>query len=310
MGDIVSLMEQSMINLNDMLLFARVVDSGTFTAASDFMDIPKSTISRRVSHLEKQLGTRLLERTTRRLRLTEAGAVYYQHCQRVIFEAESAEASVNQLLGKPTGTLRVNTSITIGQHLIAPILPEFLQTYPEINIQLLTTNRIVNLIEEGFDIVIRAGTMLNSSLISKYLGATKMNLYASHSYLEEVGEPKTPEDLSNHRCLIMSNNDTNFFWRLTNGKMEREIPIQCKVSVYDFTILRHLAYKNIGIALLPSYLVIEEPFSLNLVQILKPWTSPGVEFHAVYPSRQGITPKTRVFLDFIAEKFTDDKMLL
>lgn len=298
-----------MINLNDMLLFARVVDSGSFTAAANILEIPKSTISRRISNLENNLGTRLLERTTRTLHLTEAGSIYYQHCKRVVDEAVSAEASVNQLIAKPTGTIRVNTSVTIGQHLIGPLLPEFLQNYSDVNIQLLTTNRIVNLIDEGFDIVIRAGAMQDSSLISKYLGTAKMNLYAGQGYLTEFGEPQHPDDLIDHRCLTMSNSSHVTSWLLVKDDHEKEIPIMSKAVVYDFTILRHLVSHNAGIAILPSYLVREPPFLSNIKQVLKPWTGQKVELHAVYPSRQGITPKIRVFLDFIAKQLSDNEML-
>ncbi|NQZ32780.1 MAG: LysR family transcriptional regulator [Oceanospirillaceae bacterium] len=298
-----------MINLNDMLLFARVVDTESFTAAANVLEIPKSTISRRISNLEKQLGTRLLERTTRRLNLTEAGTIYYQHCKRVIAEAESAEACVNQLIGKPTGTLRVNTSVTIGQHLIAPLLAEFLQTYPDIDMQLLTTNRIVNLIDEGFDIVIRAGAMQDSSLISKYLGTAQLNVYASHHYLEKFGEPTSPEELVKHACLTMSNSSNVTSWQLINEGQEHKIMITSKAVVYDFSILKQLVVNHSGIAMLPSYLVLAEPFSSSIKQVLKPWAGPKVELHAVYPSRQGITPKIRVFLDFVAQKFAQDKML-
>jgi DNA-binding transcriptional LysR family regulator len=162
-----------------MSLFAHVVDAGSFTAAAEITQIPKSTISRRIANLEKSLNASLLARTTRRLRLTEVGDIYYQHCRRMIEEAEAAEISVNQLMGKPKGTLRINTSITIGQHLLGPLLSEFLTLYPEIDIQLLTTNRVVHLVDEGFDLAIRVCVLADSSLISKYLGATRLKCCAS-----------------------------------------------------------------------------------------------------------------------------------
>ncbi|NQZ10913.1 MAG: LysR family transcriptional regulator [Algicola sp.] len=290
-------------------MFAHVVDAGSFTAAAQITQIPKSTISRRIANLEKSLGAHLLARTTRRLRLTEVGDIYYQHCRRMIEEAESAEISVNQLMGKPKGTLRINTSTTIGQHLLGPLLSEFLTTYPDIDIQLLTTNRVVHLIDEGFDLAIRVGVLADSSLISKYLGATRLKCYASVGYLAEMGEPTTPEHLINHRCISMSNKLQINSWQLENNKNKiKDISIKNKVVVYDFTILRELVLNNTGIGMLPNYLVKNKPYCSDIQRVLPAWRSPKIELHAIYPSRRGMTPKLRVFLDFISEKFRDDNL--
>ncbi|MBE0359140.1 MULTISPECIES: LysR substrate-binding domain-containing protein [Pseudoalteromonas] len=293
-----------MTNYNDMSLFAHVVDAGSFTAAAELTQIPKSTISRRIADLETSLSAHLLERTTRRLRLTEVGSIYYQYCRRIIEEAESAEISVSQFIGEPKGTLRINTSVTIGQHLVGPLLAEFLQAYPDINIQLLTTNRLVNLIDEGFDLAIRVGELADSSLISKYLGSTQLKCYASTKYVKDMGQPESPGDLINYKCITMSNNLQSNNWILEGHEKETvNIPINNKVVVYDFTIARELVFKNTGIAMLPNYLVKDEPYSSSIQTVLNYWSSPNIELHAIYPSRKGMTPKLRVFLDFIATKF-------
>lgn len=298
-----------MNNFNDMLLFAHVVDTGSFTAAAEFTKIPKSTISRRIANLETSLSARLLERTTRKLRLTEVGSVYYQHCRRMIEEAESAEISVSQLLGKPTGILRINTSVTIGQHLLGPLLSDFLLAYPDIDIQLLTTNRLVDLIDEGYDLALRVGALADSSLISKYLGSTRLKCFASPKYLAEMGEPKTPDHLVKHRCISMSNNLQSATWRLENrNKQIKEVAINNKVVVYDFTILRELIVNGSGIGMLPKYLIKEQPYASRAQLVLPSWCSPNIELHAIYPSRRGMTPKLRVFLDFISEKFIADNL--
>lgn len=287
-----------------MSLFAHVVDAGSFTAASDLTQIPKSTISRRISNLETSLSARLLERTTRTLGLTEVGKVYYQHCRRMIEEAESAEISVSQLLEKPKGNLRINTTVTIGQHLLSPLLSEFLLIYPDIDIQLLITNRVIDLIDEGFDAALRVGPLADSSLISKYLGTTQLKCYAGLGYLKEMGEPETPDHLIKHRCITMSNNFHIDSWRLQNRKnLVREVPIKNKAVVYDFTVVRELIINNTGIGMLPKYLFKDEPFSSTAQMVLPSWSSPNIELHAIYPSRRGITPKLRAFLDFIFEKF-------
>lgn len=298
-----------MTNYNDMSLFARVVDAGSFTAAAEITQIPKSTISRRIAILEESLSANLLERTTRKLRLTEVGSIYYQHCRRMIEEAETAEISVSQLIGKPKGILQINSSVTIGQHLLGPLLAEFLLTYPDIDIQLLTTNRLVHLIDEGFDLVIRVGALADSSLISKYLGSTRLKCYAGLGYLDEMGEPKVPEHLIKHRCISMSNNLQKISWQLENKKNKIiDIPIKNKVVVYDFTILRNLVISNTGIGMLPKYLLKDKHFSSNVQKILPSWSSPNIELHAIYPSRKGMTPKLRVFLDFISKKFREDNL--
>ncbi len=295
-----------MTNFNDMSLFAYVVDAGSFTAAAELKQIPKSTISRRITHLEASLNTRLLERTTRQLRLTEVGQVYYQHCRRIIEEAEAAEISVNKLMGKPKGTLRINTSVTIGQHLLGPLLAEFLLIYPDIDIQLLTTNRLVDLIDEGFDLAIRVGALTDSSHISKYLGSTRLKCYASPAYIREMGEPKSPDQLIKHQCISMSNNIQMANWRLENNNNQTKIvPIKNKVVVYDFTIVRELIINNAGIGMLPNYLLKDKYYAAKAQILLPSWSSPKIELHAIYPSRKGMTPKLRVFLDFISEKFRE-----
>lgn len=216
---------------------------------------------------------------------------------------------MSQLLGSPTGTLRINASVTIGQHLISPLLPEFLETYPDIKIQFLTTNRLVNLVDEGFDLAIRAGELEDSTYVSKYLCTAKLYLYASKHYVDQYGEPHNPDDLVNHHCLSMGNTMNAAPWHLTNEIQDQEITVSSRVIVYDFTILRHLVNSGNGIAVLPSYLLREPPFSENITRVLAPWRGPHVELHAIFPSRQGVTPKIRVFLDFLAQKFDQDPLL-
>ena len=179
-----------MNDLNDMAVFAKVVETGGFTMAGEAIDMPKSNVSRRVSRLEERLGVRLLERTTRKIRMTELGEIYYTHCRRIIEEAEHADARVSQALEIPRGQLRVSASVTVGQNIISPVLGQFVKEYPEVKVQMTLANRRVDLVEEGFDIAVRVGQLEDSSLVARLLGKSELALFASPDYLKRAGEPK------------------------------------------------------------------------------------------------------------------------
>ena len=293
-----------MIDLNEMLIFAKVVDQGGFSAAGRALGLPKSNISRRVSQLEDRLGVRLLERTTRRVRVTEIGEIYYRHCKRIQEEAEHASVSVSQLLEAPRGLLRIGASVGTGQILLSPIITEFLARYPEVQIELALSNRRLDVIEEGFDLVIRIGQLEDSSLIAKRLGEARFFFYASPAYLDTRGAPVDPDGLHDHDCLTMSDMRSPTHLRLIGLKGTRTITIRPRVAVNDFPSLRQMTQDGGGIAVLPSYLCTELEQQGQLTRILSDWSLPPVEFHALFPSHRGATPKVRVFLDFLGEEFS------
>ena len=290
------------IDLNDLAGFARVVEHRGFSAAGRSLGLPKSNVSRRVSRLEDALGTRLLERTTRRLRLTEVGTIYYRHCRRIVEEAEHAGRSVDRLLETPRGLLRVAATITAGQQLLGPIAAEFLADYPEIDLDLTLTNRQVDAIEEGFDVVVRVGSLEDSSLIAKALGASRFYLYAGLAYLDARGVPSDPDALAAHDCLIMGEDPSPTSWRLTGSDGNRTIDVKPRMIVNDYTTLRRIVVDGGGIAPLPSYMCLALVETGELVRVLSGWSLPEVPFHAVFPSHRGATPKVRAFLDFLAER--------
>ncbi len=291
-----------MIDLNEMLIFAKVVDRGGFSAAGRALGLPKSNISRRVSRLEDRLGVRLLERTTRMVRPTEIGEVYYRHCKRIQEEAEHASASVSQLLEAPRGRLRIGASVTTGQILLSPFLAEFMARYPEVQLELDLSNRRIDMIEEGFDLLIRIGQLEDSSLIAKRLGEARSCLYASPAYLDARSAPNDPDGLEEHDCLTMGDIQLATEWRLVGPKGSRTIAIRPRATINDFPTLRQIVLDGGGIAALPSYLCTELERQGRLVRILSDLSLPPVEFHALYPSHRGATPKVRVFLDFLVEK--------
>jgi LysR family transcriptional regulator AphB len=294
-----------MIDLNDMAIFAKVVDQGGFSAAGRALELPKSKISRRVSELEDRLSVRLLERTTRKVQITEVGRVFYRHCKRIEEEAENASVSVSQMLESPRGLLRIGASVTTGQYLVSPLIAEFMTLYPEVQLEIDLSNRRMDILEEGFDLLIRIGQLKDSTLISKRLGESRLFLYASPAYLEARGAPLHPEDLAEHCCLMMSDVGSPTQWRLIGPTDTRRITIVPRATVNDFPSLRQVVLNGGGVAELPGYLCAEHEREGRLLRVLPDWSFPPVEFHALYPSHRGATPKLRVFLDFIGKRMAD-----
>jgi DNA-binding transcriptional LysR family regulator len=293
-----------MHNLNDMLIFAKVAQTGGFTAAANVLGLPKSNISRRVANLETELDVRLLERSTRKIRLTEIGEIYFRHCEQIIEEAEQAELSVNKMLEGPRGILRVSTSVTTGQQLLTPLLADFLSGYPELRLQLELSNRRIDLIEEGFDMAIRIGKLTDSRLVSRRLGSSCLYLYASNDYLERMGTPTAPQDLTKHRCLLFDELGKQNALMLSGVEGEEKVTLKAYVKVNDFQSLYQLACDGMGIAMLPHYMCKEDNSTQSITRILPEWSLPKVDIHAVYPSHRGTTPKLRLFLDYLIEKFS------
>ncbi len=287
-----------MTDVDSMVVFANIVEHGGVTAAARALKVPKSNVSRRLAQLEDKLGVRLLERTTRKSHLTEIGGIYFQHCRRIVEEVENADLSIAQSVEVPRGTLRVSTSVTVGQHLIAPLLPEFMKAYPEVRMSLQLSNRRVDLIEEGYDLAIRVGQLEDSSLISRSLGGSGLGIYGASKYLETRGVPKSPTALAKQDCLVMSHAETGHVWNLTGPSGMKRVEIEPRAIVNDFAVLEQMVLEGLGVALLPNY-VARSP---KLIRILPKWSVPSVELHAIYPSHRGATPKMRAFLDWLVGK--------
>ncbi len=295
-------------DLNELAVFTYVVEHGGFTAAAEATQLPKSNISRRIASLEERLGVRLLERTTRKVHVTEIGDIYYRHCRRMLDEADDADLYVEQAMEIPRGTLRVSATVNVGQHLLAPMAAEFMAQYPEVQFELVWTNRLIDVIDEGFDLTIRIGALQDSSLVARRLGQWRLFLYASAEYLKARGTPQNPEDLQDHDCLVMSDMRGSNQWTLSTGDITEQVVINPRASVNDFDTLRRMVADGGGIAILPSYMHFGD-YQNRLVRVLDDWTGRLTELHAIFPSRRGATPKVRAFLDFLivrlAHRFGD-----
>ena len=295
-------------DLNELAVFTYVVEHGGFTAAAEATQLPKSNISRRIASLEERLGVRLLERTTRKVHVTEIGDIYYRHCRRMLDEADDADLYVEQAMEIPRGTLRVSATVNVGQHLLAPMAAEFMSQYPEVQFELIWTNRLIDVIDEGFDLTIRIGALQDSSLVARRLGQWRLFLYASAEYLKVRGTPQNPEDLQDHDCLVMSDMRASNQWMLSKGGITEQVVLTPRASVNDFDTLRRMVADGGGIAILPNYMHFGDYHS-RLVRVLDDWTGRLTELHAVFPSHRGATPKVRAFLDFLivrlAHRFGD-----
>lgn len=288
------------MDLNYLLTFKAVADAGSFTAAAEKLGVPKSNVSRRVSTLENDLGVRLLERSTRSLNLTEVGASVYRHSQAIQEEVEGAQRCIEDLTAVPKGWLRVSTSISLGQSLLGPILPAFQARYPDVHVDLSLLNRRVDLIDEGYDLAVRAGPSKDSLLISRFLCSVNMRLYASADYLSQIKAPLTVEQLKSSRCLYMSGAGAGKpSWPRLDG--EPSLPLKPTFICDDFNTLLVQVSKGAGIALLPDYLV--QSLAPHLVTVLEEDIGSTVDLYTLYPSRKGATPKLRAFLDFIFNHF-------
>lgn len=297
-----------MQDLNDMYFFAKVVEHRGFMAASRVLGIPKSRLSRRIKELESTLNVRLLHRTTRKLALTEAGSAFLRHCLAMIEEANLACEEIERIHSSPRGHICVSAPMAIAQFLLAPILPEFMAQYPEVRVTLAVTPRRVDLIEEGVDIAIRvrSGILENSSLVMRTLNATQLIMVASPTFLNTYGVPIEPKALINYPVLSQHQPHGQYTWHFTaqNGQMA-EVTVLPRLLTDDMVVLREVALAGQGIAALPTLMVREALQQHRLQQILKDWQLPVGLLHAVYPSRRGLLPAVRVFLDFLSARAGD-----
>jgi DNA-binding transcriptional LysR family regulator len=290
------------MDLNEMLVFARVVQAGSFTAAAAKLAMPKSTVSRKVSELEERLNARLLQRTTRKLSLTDVGRIYYEYCARVVGEIESAERAVSSMQETPRGELRVTAPVNFA--FLSPIITDFLKRYPEVRLELFCTTRSVDLVEERFDVAIRAGALTDSTLIARSLGRAAWFLVATPTYLKKHGRPKVPEDLDRHACLVFGTGLDAFHLRLENGERPVELTVAPRMVGTDMDQLRAAVTAGLGIGLLPAFVCVEEIRARRLERVLAAWSAPATPVHVVYPSTRHLSAKVKRFVEHLQERMT------
>lgn len=301
-----------MQDLNDLLYFAEVVERGGFTAAGRALGIPKSRLSRRVSELEVRLGVRLLQRTTRKLALTEVGEAYLRHCQALREAAQAAQDVVTQVQTAPRGTIRVSCPVTLAQTVLGEVMPKFLACHPLVRVDMQVTNRPVHLVEEGVDVALRVRSSLedSGSLVIKRLDMARQVLVASPVLLERQGTPSTLADLLRIDSIAMSAPDGRATWHLSGPDgAEQVVHHYPRYVADDLLTLKFAALAGTGICWLPDYLCHEEMRDGRLVQVLPDWAPrPGI-VHAVFPSRRGLAPAVRCFLDYLGQCLPGRMML-
>ena len=292
-----------MQDLNDMLYFAEVVDAGGFAAAGRTLGVTKSRLSRRVAVLEARLGVRLLQRTTRKLSLTTAGELYHRHCVAMCDEARAADEAVAQAQSEPRGTIRVNCPVTLAQTVLGPILPQFAAMHPLVNVVMEVSNRVVDLVEDGVDVALRVrpSTADSGSLVVKHLGTTQSLLVASPALLERQ-RPDAPADLAQLDTVAMSANDGRASWKLLGpGGAEYLFQHQPRFVADDLLTLKFAVLAGMGACVLPDYMCHDELDDGRLVPVLPGWQPQPAVVHAVFPSRRGLLPAVRTFLDFLGD---------
>lgn len=297
-------MELPVQDLNDLYYFAAVVDHGGFAAAERALGIPKSRLSRRISALEAELGVRLLQRSTRRFSVTDVGTSVHRHAQSMLAEAQAAREAVDRLSAEPRGAVRVSVPVSMAQQQFPKLLPEFMALYPKVRVQLIVSNRRVDVINEGVDVAIRVRSKLDEdgSLVMRSFGQVQELLVASPKYLDRVGRPSRPEELAEHVTLSISEDEARQRWELHGPEGEvRRIELQPRVTGFDFPMMQAMAESGIGITLLPETICADAVRCGDLEVVLPQWRLPQGIAHAVFASRRGMLPAVRVFIDFLAK---------
>jgi len=289
------------MDLDGIEVFVKVVEAGSFSQAAKLLGMPNSTVSAKVSALEKRLGVMLLQRTTRKLRATPAGETYFQQCVQALGQLQAAESELTSAQSEPRGLLRVTAPADIGHTLLATLVRGFLQQYPKTEVELLVTNRVLDLIAEGVDLAIRAGELADSMLIAKRFTVGNTGLWASPAYLKKRGMPSHPRDLAPQECLRFSLFKTNRL-ELTNGKDSVRLVPAGRLRADDFEALKAFALLGEGIVYLPSFMCAEEVKQSRLHRVLPDWHGAATIFSLVYPAQRFVSPKVRAFIT-VAENF-------
>ncbi|HEX5639178.1 MAG TPA: LysR family transcriptional regulator [Burkholderiaceae bacterium] len=284
--------------------FVRVVEAGSFVAAADRLGISTSSLSRMVADLEQHLGTRLLHRTTRRLSLTESGQAYYERCVTLLADVAEAEAVAGQSAAQARGTVRLTCSYSMAEQTVAPAIAVFVERHPAVKFELIVSDRIVDLVEEGFDLAIRVGSVGSDRLVARRLGSMRLVLCAAPAYLERHGAPTSPGELSQHNALTYAYSASPRVWRFTDAAgTVHDVRVTGNLHANSGDALRAAAIAGLGILYEPDFLLGSALRAGQLVRLLPDYTGAGGEIWAVYPSRRHLSLKVRLFVEHIAAVF-------
>jgi DNA-binding transcriptional LysR family regulator len=283
------------MDLDAVAVFVKVVQAGSFRQAAKVLKMPNSTVSAKVAALEKSLGVTLLQRTTRRLHLTEAGEGYFRRSSRALEELEAAQNELATEKGEPKGVLRITAPAELGRGALPPLLDVLMKRHPGIDIDLVMTSRVVDLVAENIDVAVRAGPLKDSGLIARRFVLGQFGLWTSPGYLKKNSIPKNPKDLARHDFLRFAP-FTGRKLELSNGRERAMLTLSGRITADDFETLRSLAVLGWGIALLPSFLCVEEAKERRLVSVLPDWRGESVTISIVYPAQRFVSPKIRAFI--------------
>ena len=294
-----------MERLAEMMTFAKVVETKSFSAAAQALMTSKSLVSKQIGSLESALGVRLLNRTTRRMSLTEIGAAYYEHCARIAQEIDAAAQTVTQLQAEPRGVLRVTSPVIFASLHLAPALGNFLQRHEQIEVELNATDRLVDIVDEGYDLAIRITDHPAQNMVARRIAPVRWVTCASPSYLERHGTPRTLQELDRHQCLVYQGVPTlRSGWRYQMGNKEISLQPSGKCRVNNSEVLLQLALDGMGIVLFPTYILGRYLKSGRLVEILPDSVAnAGTSLYATYLPNRYLQPKVRAFIDHLLEHF-------
>jgi DNA-binding transcriptional LysR family regulator len=289
------------MDFNRIAIFVRVVDEQGFTAAAKTLRLPKSSVSRSVALLEEALGARLLHRTTRSVKLTEAGTAFYEQASRGLAGVAEAAAVVADLQSVVRGTIRITAPVDVGAWMLEPVIARFVRRHPAVHFDVVLTGRVVDLVEEGFDLALRAGQLRDGALIARKIGQVESSLHASPRYLERAGTPATTGDLRKHRCVLFRPGGSSAGWKLQGPSGEEVVDVKGPVTVDELSFARRAVLAGVGIGILPSFLCARDVESGRLVRVLPSHLAPGPPLHLVYPSARYLPHRVGVFRDFLVE---------
>ncbi|MDP4795355.1 MAG: LysR substrate-binding domain-containing protein [Rhodospirillales bacterium] len=291
--------------LEGMTVFAAVVEAESFTGAARSLRNSKAAVSTQIQKLEDRLGVRLLNRTTRRLSLTDEGRAFYDHCRRILDEAREAADALDSLNTVPRGLLRVNAPMSFGILHLGSAIADFMQSYPEIEIDLVLNDRQIDVVEDGFDLAIRIARLPDSSLIARRLAPCRILVAASPSYWDRRGRPGHPSELKDHDALIydyLSEPDT---WTFNGPDGRISVNVQGRIRANNGEVLLQAAKQGLGVCLTPTFFCSDEVKNCSLETVLSEFEDHSVSIYAVYPHRRHLSPRVRAFVDFLAERFGD-----
>lgn len=286
--------------------FVRVVEAGSITEAANRLDVAKSAVSRRLKELETHLGVELFHRTTRRMTLTETGRAYYHQCVRILDDVLEAELATSQAHGRLQGSLKVALPLSFGLMHLGPAINDFLKLHPEVEFDLDFNDRQVDVIDEGFDLAIRIAKLPDSSLIARRLTTMNRVVCASPEYLNQAGTPTSPDELTEHRCMIYSLIRDSHYWEFIepNGNTLK-IKLQPFIKSSNGEYLRDAAVSGLGIILIPTFIAYQEIERGNLVTLLTDYSYPSIDAYALYPPTRHLSQRVRAFVDFLVQRYAD-----